>query len=124
MNSSTQEVVAETFAEGELDFSSRQFREKFEAEAETNQLLHSLVPDRLTAGDARFDQRANAWRVPVVLAYPAIGSVGEVGEVLVRTPAPRVLQYTPPEEMKARAHALYEQHREAIEAAFLSARNA
>ncbi len=89
----------------------------FEAEAEANQLLHGLVPDRFTAGEAWFDQAINAWRVSVVLAYPFIGPIGEVGEVLVSASS-EIISNTPPDEMKTRALELYEQHREAVEAAF------
>ena len=94
----------------------------FEAEAEANQLLHGIVRDRLTAGEAWFDSAIKAWRVPVVLAYPFIGPVGQVGEVLI-SDALQVLSHTPATEMMTAARALYEQHREAIEAAFLQARN-
>jgi len=52
-----------------------------------------------------------------VLAYPFVGSIGEVGEVLV-SGSSEVASHTLPDEMKTRAHALYEQHREVIEAAF------
>lgn len=96
----------------------------FDAEAETNQLLHGLVTDRFTAGVGVFDPTISAWRVSVVLAYPRLGSIGEVGEVVVSASADEVISYTPVIEMKERAYALYEQHREAIQAAFLSARNA
>ncbi|MGH9840163.1 MAG: hypothetical protein ACREEM_15385 [Blastocatellia bacterium] len=96
----------------------------FEAEAETNHLLHDILPDRFTAFDARFDQVANVWRVPVVLAYPVIGPVGEVGEVLVSASYAQIVSYTPVDEMKTRARDLYQQHREAIEAAFLQTRDA
>lgn len=94
----------------------------FEAEAEANHLLHGLVPDRLTAGSASFDPAINAWRVSVVLAYPFIGPIGEVGEVLVSASS-EIISHTPPDEMKTRARELYEQHREAIEAAFSQSRN-
>lgn len=94
----------------------------FEAEAETNYLLHGIVRDRFTAGEARFDSTINAWRVPVVLAYPFIGPVGQVGEVLISDTL-RVLSHTPATEMMTAAQTLYERHREAIEAAFLQSRN-
>jgi hypothetical protein len=88
----------------------------FEAEAETNYLLHSLLPDRYTAGEARFDAAANVWRVPVLLSYAVIGPVGQVGEVTISGDAPQVLTHTPATEMKAAARVLYSQHRDAIEA--------
>ena len=94
----------------------------FEAEAEANHLLHGIVRDRLTAGDAWFDHAINAWRVPVVLAYPFTGPVGQVGEVLISA-ALQVLSHTPATEMMTAARGLYELHRDAIEAAFLQARD-
>lgn len=95
----------------------------FDAEAEANHLLHGLLPDRFTAGDAWFDPTTSAWRVPVVLAYPFIGPVGEVGEVLVSESAERIISHTAPDEMKTRGRALYKQHREAIETAFSQTRD-
>jgi hypothetical protein len=95
----------------------------FEAEAEANQLLHGLLPDRFTAGDAWFDPTISAWRVPVVLAYPFIGPVGQVGEVLVSESAEQIISHTAADEMKTKARALYEQHREAIETAFSQTRD-
>ncbi len=89
----------------------------FEAEAEANHLLHGLVPDRFTAGEACFDQAINAWRVPVLLSYAIIGPVGQAGEVII-SDALQVLSHTAVEEMMKAAWALYEQHRDAIEAAF------
>ena len=59
----------------------------------------------------------NAWRVSVVLAYPFIGPIGGVGEVLVSASS-EIISYTPRDEMMARARELYEHHREAIEAPF------
>ena len=95
----------------------------FDAEAEANQLLHGVLSDRFTAGDAWFDPAISAWRVPVVLAYPLIGPVGEVGEVLVSPSAEQIISHTAPDEMKTQARALYEQNREAIETAFLQTRD-
>lgn len=88
----------------------------FEAEAETNYLLHGLVPDRFTAGEARFDPLTNVWRVPVLLSYAVIGPVGQVGEVTIRGDSPKVLSHTSATEMLAAARVLYHQHRDAIEA--------
>ena len=54
--------------------------------------------------------------MPVLLAYPIIGPVGQTGEILVSVTAVEVVSYTPIEEMQVAARALYEQHRTAIEA--------
>ena len=87
-----------------------------EAEAAASLFLSDHLPDRITAGDPRLDSQAGVWRVPVLLAYPIIGSVGEVGEIIVSGQTEEVLSHTPVEEMLARARALYEQHRDEIEA--------
>lgn len=87
-----------------------------EAEAAVSLFLIDNVPDRITAGDPQLDTRASAWRVPVLLAYPVIGSVGEVGEIVVNGQTEEILSYTPIDEMLARARALYDQHRDQIEA--------
>ena len=87
-----------------------------EAEAAVSLFLSDRLPDRLTAGDPQLDAQAGIWRVPVLLAYPIIGPVGEVGEVVVSSQAEEILSHTPVDEMLARARALYEQRREQIEA--------
>ena len=87
-----------------------------EAEAVASLFLSDRLPDRLTAGDPQLDAQAGAWRVPVLLAYPTLGSVGEVGEVIVSGQTEEILSHTPVDEMLARVRTLYEQHREQIEA--------
>ena len=87
-----------------------------EAEAATSLFLSNHLPDRITAGDPQLDVRAGVWRVPVLLAYPVIGSIGEVGEIVVNGQTEEILSHTPVDEMLARARALYDQHRDQIEA--------
>jgi hypothetical protein len=87
-----------------------------EAEAAASLFLSDHLPDRLTAGEPRLDADAEVWRVPVLLAYPVIGPVGRAGEILVSAQAEEIVSYTPVDEILANARALYEQHREAIEA--------
>ena len=87
-----------------------------EAEAAASLFLSDHLPDRLTAGDPQLDSLAGVWYVPVLLAYPVVGSVGEVGEIIVNGQTEEILSHTPVMEMLARARALYEQHREQIEA--------
>ena len=62
------------------------------------------------------NSQAGVWRVPLLLAYPITGSVGEVGEIIVSGQTEEILSHTPVMEMLARARALYEQHRDEIEA--------
>lgn len=95
-----------------------------EAQAAANLFLSDNLPDRFMATDPRFDTSANQWRVRVVLSYPFIGPIGEVGEIVVSTSSEEIIFHTPLDEMWPRARRLYEQHREAIEAAFSQIRNA
>lgn len=94
-----------------------------QAQAEANLFLSDHLPDRFMASDPSLDEDAGVWRVPVLLSYPIIGPVGRTGEILVSATSDEVVSFTPLEEMKAAARILYEQHREAIEAAFSRARN-
>ena len=95
----------------------------YQAQAEAGGFLTDHLPDRFCAGRPQFDHEARVWRVPVLLSYAAIGPVGQVGEIIVSAATEEVLSFTPLEEMKAAALSLYEEHRDAIEAAFLRARN-
>ncbi len=87
-----------------------------QAQAEANLFLSDHLPDRFMAGQPVFDVVASVWRAPVLLAYPIIGSVGHTGEILISADEEKVVSYTPLDKMKAAARALYEQHRDAIEA--------
>ena len=95
----------------------------FEAEAIAGGFLLDHLPDRFSTGAPRFDKAAGVWRVPAILAYPRIGSVGEVGELTIDDSAKEVVSHTPFEEMTTRALAIYEQRCEEIEAAFLQTRD-
>jgi hypothetical protein len=94
-----------------------------EAEGVANGFLLDHLPDRFLAIEPRFDSSAPAWRLPVVIAYPFIGPIGEVGEILVSISIEEIVSHTPFDEMMSRARVLYDQHREAIEAAFSQATN-
>ncbi|MGH9837647.1 MAG: hypothetical protein ACREEM_02560 [Blastocatellia bacterium] len=96
----------------------------FQAQAAVNGFILDHLPDRFCADDPHFDAAANVWRVPVILAYLYVGSLGQVGEVVVNANTETILSHTPFDEMKAHARSLYEQNREKLEAAFLQARNA
>ncbi len=93
----------------------------FEALAAANYFLSENLPDRFCADEPRLDPAARVWCVAVVLAYPFIGVVGKAGEITVGAFSPEVIPSTSVYEMKVRARALYEQHRENIEAAFFQA---
>jgi hypothetical protein len=87
-----------------------------EAQGVANLFLSDYLGDRFLAVRPQLDEGGDAWRVPVVLTYAVVGPLGEVGEVIVSAAGEEVLSHTPIEEMKERARALYEQHREQIEA--------
>jgi len=88
------------------------------AQAAANQFLSDCLPDRFTADLARQEQVGGAWHVPVILAYPLIGSIGEVGEIIISAETDQVVSHTPLDEMRRIAEELYIKHRERIEAAF------
>ena len=96
-----------------------------QAQALINDFLSDSFPDRFTADSPletlreRAELVDNKWRVPVILAYPRIGSVGEVGEVLVDTENGSIVSHTPLAQMKQTGMELYTANRDAIEAAFL-----
>jgi hypothetical protein len=60
----------------------------------------------------------SVWIVPVVLSYPRIGPVGQAGIAAVDTETGSVVGWTPLDEMKKAAEAIYERKKAAIEAAF------
>lgn len=96
----------------------------FEAEAAANAFLLDNLPDHYLALEPRFEPARQVWRVSVVLTYPYIGSIGEVGEVCVSAFSEQIISFTPLNEIRIRGRQLYEQHHAAIEAAFVQPRNA
>src|SRR5918912_2563485 len=86
-----------------------------EAQGAANLFLSDQLGDRFLAVRPQLDEGGDAWRVPVVLTYAVVGPVGEVGEIVVSAGSEEIISHTPIEEMKERARALYEQHREQIE---------
>lgn len=86
-----------------------------EAEAAANLFLSDHLPDRLCAANPRLYAHEGIWCVPVILAYPMIGRIGEVGEVVVSAQVEEIISHTPFDEMMARARTLYEEHKEIIE---------
>jgi hypothetical protein len=87
-----------------------------EAQGVANLFLSDHLGDRFLAVRPQLEEGGEVWRVPVVLTYAVIGPVGPVGEVIVSAVSEEVVSHTPVGEMKERARALYEQHREQIEA--------
>jgi hypothetical protein len=87
-----------------------------EAQAKANYFLLTQLGDRLVANDPVLDAGAGLWRVPVLLSYPFLGPLGNVGEILVSTTTAEIVAHSPLAAIKAAAWALYEQHRDEIEA--------
>lgn len=87
-----------------------------DAQSRANLFLLDHLTDRFLADDPQLDEAGGVWRVPVLLTYTAIGPVGTVGEVVVSATTEEIVSHTPLPEMKECARALYEQHRDAIEA--------
>jgi hypothetical protein len=102
---------------------------KIDAEAAkrlANRFILENLPDRFCAGTPRFLQfpLRSVWIVPVVLSYPRIGPVGQAGIAAVDTETGSVVGWTPLDEMKKAAEAIYERKKTVIEAAFSQAGNA
>lgn len=97
-----------------------QFVEKpttLEIERQVAEFVINHVGDRVCVAEVNYDPAAKAWQVKLGLSYPFLGVIGIVGETLV-TAESGVELITSLEEMKRRAEQLYEQNKEAIEAAF------
>jgi hypothetical protein len=88
-----------------------------QAQALTNSFLSDRLPDRFTADRAEWIDIQ--WRVPVILAYPGIGSLGEVGAAYVDNQVGTILSHTSLEQMKQKGMELYATNQDAIKAAFL-----
>jgi|SRR5215475_11629675 len=95
-----------------------------EAQAAANGFLLDHLPDRYGAYNPRLESNGQVWRLSVLLTYPFIGSIGEVGEIRVSAFSEDIVSFTPLDEMRERARKLYDQNHAAIEAAFSSARKA
>ena len=87
-----------------------------EAQAQASFFLSDRLPDRISASCPSLDEAANVWRVPVILAYPQLGVLGQVGEVVVSATTTEVISSTAIEDILSAAQLLAEQHRDAIEA--------
>jgi hypothetical protein len=94
------------------------------AQAIVNDWILNRLPDRFTALEPKRMAAGDIWCVPVGLAYPNIGVIGQVGEVLVSAFSGGVISASRPEEMKVIAMKYYTDREDEIKAAFLSTRNA
>jgi hypothetical protein len=91
------------------------------AQRMANRFILENLPDRFCSGMPRFLQfpLRSFWVVPVVLSYPLIGPVGQAGIVAVDVETGSVVGWTPLDEMKEAAKAIYNEKKADIEAAFL-----
>ncbi len=89
-----------------------------------NGWLLTVLPDRFVAGEARLMAGGDIWCVSVGLAYPRVGIVGVVGEVLVSAFSGGIISATPPDQMKIVGMKCYAERESEIQAAFLSTRDA
>ncbi len=87
-----------------------------QAQGIANEFLSNSLPDRFTADQPKLAD--NQWRVPVILAYPHIGSLGTVGEIQIDMAIGTILSHTPPDQMKQTGIELYTANQDAIKAAF------
>jgi hypothetical protein len=76
-----------------------------QAQGIANEFLSNFLPDRFTADQPK--SADNQWRVPVILAYPHIGSLGTVGEIQIDLAIGTILSYTPLNQMKQTGTELY-----------------
>jgi hypothetical protein len=89
-----------------------------QAQAAVNQFISDYISDRFTADQAQLDLTDEVWQVPIILAYPMIGSLGQVGLVLVSTSSEAIISHTPFEQIKQTALKLYEANQDAIQTHF------
>lgn len=91
-----------------------------EAITEANGFILEHLPDRFCAGIPRLLAFAarTIWATPILLSYPEIGPVGEVGFVAVDAELGNVVGWTPFAEIYKAAEQIYSDKRGHIEAAF------
>ncbi len=91
-----------------------------EAITEANGFILEHLPDRFCAGIPRLLSFAarTIWATPILLSYPEIGPVGEVGFVAVDAELGNVVGWTPFSEIFKAAEKLYSSKKGQIEAAF------
>lgn len=85
-----------------------------------NKFILERMRDRFSAGPPKrviFPTRC-VWIVPVVLTYPKVGMVGDVGEIAVDAETGGIVGWTPVEEMESIAKSIYKDKKSEIEIAF------
>jgi hypothetical protein len=84
-----------------------------QAQALANDFLSDSLPDRFTANLAEWV--GDQWRISVILTYPQIGSLGEVGELQLDAETGRIIGHTPLDRIKQMGMELYTANQDAIE---------
>jgi hypothetical protein len=87
-----------------------------EAQAIAFEFLNDRLPDRIIPDAPSLRADCQEWQVAVVLSYPRLGVLGQVGQITVSATTGEVLAFTPVEEIRAAALSLAERHRDAIQA--------
>ena len=88
-----------------------------QAQALANDFLSNSLPDRFTANLAEWID--DKWRISIILTYPHIGSLGEVGDLQVEAETGKILSHTPLDRIKQIGMELYTANQDAIESTFL-----
>jgi hypothetical protein len=88
-----------------------------QAQALANDFLSNSLPDRFTANLAEWID--DKWRISIILTYPYIGSLGEVGELRIDAETGTILSHTPLDRIKQVGMELYTANQDAIESTFL-----
>ena len=81
-----------------------------QAQAIANQFLSDRLLDRFTADRAQLSTTGEVWHVPVILTYPVVGFLSQVGEIFVSTTSKAIVSHTMLDKMKAAGLVLYERH--------------
>jgi hypothetical protein len=118
-------VAVSGLIEGWLDPHPRNFPpvSAIVAQSVVNDWLLQVLPDRFTADEPKLMAGGDIWCVPVGLAYPRIGIIGQVGEVLISAFSAGIISATSSEHMKSAAIQCYAERESEIQSAFLSAGN-
>jgi hypothetical protein len=94
------------------------------ARAIVNDWILQVLPDRFVAVEVQPIAGGDIWCVSVGLAYPQIGVIGQVGEVLISAVSGGIISATAPDAMKTAGMKCYADREDEIKSAFLSTRNA
>jgi len=91
------------------------------AKVTANHFILENLPDRYCAGDpnlVEFPIRT-VWSVPIMLGYPRLGVIGQVGTIIIDSEMGTVAGWTPLKEVKNAAGEIYEKRKTEIEAPFI-----